>query len=1603
MYTFALLVGSFVLWIASEKTLLHFSRTARRLFWYLLACAIGVVLVRWLQSIEGLGMMWVFLSAIMAASMIEDEVVKSKGLTLMEIEATQRLRLRLRTPEAQGKAERLMDIVGTISQGRGATLGARQLWARMSGTMRRLRRSLHDLLQQAEADELNYILCTINAPAMVEVCSRATMELLTRERLPELTTETRSVVVDALQKIGMRYRPQRQLWAAAVLLNTRGLELTLLKNYLDDGGDYHTCYKLWCAAAAGHGAQGKAVMVEFARLAPNGPPGVVLKLLSDVDDTVFSSGGSFPAGSDTRYPKKCYYPGALSLYTELDRCFARRHQPALHRLRMAQRQHPMVLPGAALAAPVPASAEGVGVEEDVAGGSPRAEGGAERTPPAEPISEHQFAGGAGRAESDNWLGQEVEATTAVAQAAPEGRQLSVSGDRPSHPIPVPQQQHGSSSLRRPPRSPRPGLAPPAAASRRPLAMSPQSSRQLPVGEPLMSPLGTSPPSSSGMLGLEDGAGSSLAGSTWGGSSLGTTQPRGALGSGSTELADTLTSRLRPLVTSGASQPAQPFAQQQRSDYEWMSPQPLSPVAAPHQEGSNLVFLSARPESYKGMTESEAYRKYFQPFVQRGDLDTSPTMLLGAMASGPKALLQWLGVVTWFPALAPPEDSKTAVAALYQQLAAKKLSRFREYAAIFPEACFVMIGDNGQGDLLCSEILWSSMRQNLPPGQRSRLLKTVKAEWQASWLERSIFFAKSHVGMALQAHDDNLLTTEALHRVCLAAAADFRRIWARYGGRHAGRNLGKALKHLNADLRAANQLLPPRMQVPPLAIAGLTEGELLKGSRLPPPSPARSEALSDFSAFGPSPLWPMALTTSAVLQALHITLSAKHASSRRAAASSISAALRPSTAPVPHHSSIQRRQSPYTVVEASQAGGAPHGSGAAVNVGRGSGGNPWETVVAALDKRQPEVAWRQFMQLLEQGLAPPSNVCDLLIYALCGRQRFQEAWRVYSATSPAGHLLAYNTYQSLISLAIKVGNLEAAVDVYRDMQAAGRPPNVVTSCGLIAALGRERRRRGVRYAHIAHELWTELCASGVQLDGAAYRTGIKACVDVGRLREADKLLLRMAAKGVPPDVRAYNILLSGHSRAAATGAMGRLLQRMAAAGVEPSAVTYNTLVDGYVRARDLLGAQGVAERAAAAGVALDVWTYSTLIKGHVQASQLATAEAVLKDMAAAGVQPSCVTFTTVLDGHVRAGDMEAARRILHMMLAAGEAPNALTYNSLLRGYAANASAAAASGARSSIVASSNGKASVSSVKAAAATASAAGQASALAAAMEVLRDMQGRGVAPSVDTFNTLMAAAVTAGECPLALDVYARLRRAGLRADGLTHTILIQAHGRMGQVAEAAAAFEALLRDRSAAPDLRAYNALVDALARNGDMAAAERMLSAATEMASKQGLPPPVEAFGAVVAGYSRQVAVAPAVAAVKRFHAAGGSPDAQMLDVLANIAIRAGDYKVAMQAVRALELIGREVDKAKYAALLEDARARQTDSQSMDRPQHNRTWAAYQRRRDARRKNVQLERFKWLLGLPNSYYSDSESESLDEFMTRDEWELEQQQQRQERFQHPD
>ena len=43
------------------------------------------------------------------------------------------------------------------------------------------------------------------------------------------------------------------------------------------------------------------------------------------------------------------------------------------------------------------------------------------------------------------------------------------------------------------------------------------------------------------------------------------------------------------------------------------------VFEPQQSSGHLVFLSARPESYKGFTEGLSFKRIFEPLVRRGDL------------------------------------------------------------------------------------------------------------------------------------------------------------------------------------------------------------------------------------------------------------------------------------------------------------------------------------------------------------------------------------------------------------------------------------------------------------------------------------------------------------------------------------------------------------------------------------------------------------------------------------------------------------------------------------------------------------------------------------------------------------------------------------------------------------------------------------------------------------------------------------------------------------------------------------------------------------------------------------------------------------------------
>lgn len=64
---------------------------------------------------------------------------------------------------------------------------------------------------------------------------------------------------------------------------------------------------------------------------------------------------------------------------------------------------------------------------------------------------------------------------------------------------------------------------------------------------------------------------------------------------------------------------------------------------PHSSAVHLVFLSARPESYRGWTEELSFREIFEPLINNGIMAGPPMLLLGSIRSGPLALWDYSGL------------------------------------------------------------------------------------------------------------------------------------------------------------------------------------------------------------------------------------------------------------------------------------------------------------------------------------------------------------------------------------------------------------------------------------------------------------------------------------------------------------------------------------------------------------------------------------------------------------------------------------------------------------------------------------------------------------------------------------------------------------------------------------------------------------------------------------------------------------------------------------------------------------------------------------------------------------------------------------------------
>ncbi|RAW41172.1 hypothetical protein PC110_g2665 [Phytophthora cactorum] len=198
------------------------------------------------------------------------------------------------------------------------------------------------ILAGAGKDELNYILNHTQLALLFykvkdhsnvrEDQSRTLiLDLLCTTRLADLSVMSRAVLLDALMVMKISAHPMAEKWVRNIILKTQGDDLSSLKAYTDAKGDFHSMHKLVFndirdpivrADILSHIQREASVQIAHMRLGTkrgrSRKQQAWRKVLSDVDDTLYSSGGRYPAGLDTRYPRHTLYPGVLPFYRELD-------------------------------------------------------------------------------------------------------------------------------------------------------------------------------------------------------------------------------------------------------------------------------------------------------------------------------------------------------------------------------------------------------------------------------------------------------------------------------------------------------------------------------------------------------------------------------------------------------------------------------------------------------------------------------------------------------------------------------------------------------------------------------------------------------------------------------------------------------------------------------------------------------------------------------------------------------------------------------------------------------------------------------------------------------------------------------------------------------------------------------------------------------------------------------------------------------------------------------------------------------------------------------------------------------------------------------------
>jgi len=261
----------------------------------------------------------------------------------------------------------------------------------------------------------------------------------------------------------------------------------------------------------------------------------------------------------------------------------------------------------------------------------------------------------------------------------------------------------------------------------------------------------------------------------------------------------------------------------------------------------------------------------------------------------------------------------------------------------------------------------------------------------------------------------------------------------------------------------------------------------------------------------------------------------------------------------------------------------------------------------------DAASKLFVEMRKQipNSSKGTMIFSSLVKGFTQRKEMDRAMELYEKVSDAGacNLVTYNT---LIDIYARVGDMDKVSKMFRDM-----------------------------------------CDRGVDPDLITYSTVIKGYCVQGDLEQAIQLYNMMWKRGITPDGILFNSILDGCARKQMRTLTEKVLGDMEEAKVAPSNFTLSILVKLYGRLGDLDRAFKVVETYPAKyGFDLNATVYTCLMSSCMSNDDAERALKVFDKMKSSKCAPDLKTYMTLVNGCLRKDKLEAAVKLVDEAMGLG---------------------------------------------------------------------------------------------------------------------------------------------------------------------------------------------------------------------------------------------------------------------------------------------------------------------------------------------------------------